>query len=128
MTSLSTPLTTSASYSPVAVANGLAFVAGQAAIGPDGTVVAPNDAYEQSIYTFGLISDILGQIGSDLTRVASATVFITHVSHLVNFNRAWLLAFPEHKPARATVVCGLLVEGLVVEIQVVAVAPEEVTA
>lgn len=123
MTHVSTPLESSAPYAPVAVAGGLAFVAGQAAVDADGTVVAPNDPYEQTLFTLDLIKDILGQVGASLGDVASATIFITDVAHLAGFNQAWKVIFASHKPARATVVCGLLVPGLVVEIQAVAAVP-----
>jgi len=39
----------------------------------------------------------------------------------MGFNRAWAQEFGAHRPARATVVAGLLIDGLVVEVQSIAV-------
>lgn len=109
------------SYSPAMVAGDFVFVSGQGAIDADGHVVAPDDAYEQTIVTIERIGTILAEAGSRLDRVVSCTAFISSLTHLKNFNRGWEKAFAGHKPTRATVVADLLLEGLAVEIQAVAV-------
>ena len=110
-------------YSNAAVANGFLFVAGQVSLDPDANVVAPNDPYEQTKHILGRIKVILGEKGATLNDIASTSVYITDLAHLPEYNRAWAEIFGDHRPARATVVCGLLIEGLVVEVTAIAALP-----
>lgn len=107
-------------YSNAAVANGLLFVAGQVALDPEANVVAPHDSYEQTKYIIDRIKVILAEKNATLEDIAQTTVYITDLKYLPEYNRAWSEMFPNHKPARATVVCGLLIEGLVVEVTAIA--------
>lgn len=107
-------------YSNASVANGLLFVAGQVALDPEANVVAPNDSYEQTKYIIDRIKVILAEKNATLDDIAQTTVYITDLKYLPEYNRAWSEIFPNHKPARATLVCGLLIEGLVVEVTAIA--------
>ena len=108
-------------YSPAVAANGFIFVSGQGALDSSNTVMFPDDAFEQTKATIARIALILESSGSSLDRVLSCTVFLSSLDHLSDFNAGWEEAFGDHRPARATVVAGLLLDGLVVEIQAVAV-------
>ena len=110
-------------YSNAAVAHGFIFVAGQVSLDPEANVVAPNDPYEQTKHILGRIKVILGEKGATLNDIASTSVYITDLAHLPEYNRAWAEIFGDHRPARATVVCGLLIEGLVVEVTAIAALP-----
>ena len=110
-------------YSNAAVANGFIFVAGQVSLDPEANVVDPNDPYEQTKHILGRIKVILGEKGATLNDIASTSVYITDLAHLPEYNRAWAEIFGDHRPARATVVCGLLIEGLVVEVTAIAALP-----
>jgi 2-iminobutanoate/2-iminopropanoate deaminase len=109
-------------YSQATVAGGLVFVAGQVALDDDNNVVAPGDAYEQTRVTLDRVARVLGEVGGSLDDVVTATVFVTDLEHLPGFNKAWVEKFGDHRPARATVVAGLLIDGLVVEVQSTAVS------
>jgi 2-iminobutanoate/2-iminopropanoate deaminase len=109
-----------APYSQAVVANGFAYLAGQVGLDKDNNVVAPGDIREQTRVTIDRISTILAEFDAQLTDIVSATVFITDLGDFAGFNEAWGEAFGDHRPARATVVAGLLMPGLVVEIQAVA--------
>jgi len=109
-------------YSQATRAGDLLFLAGQVALDERNAVIAPGDAYEQTVAIIDRIKLILADSGLGLENVASATVFVTSLDTLPDFNRAWAECFGEHRPARATVVAGLLIEGLVVEVQSIAVA------
>lgn len=113
-----------APYSQAAVANGFVHVAGQVALDPDNKVVAPDDAKAQTSYAVGRIRTILAEAGASLEDIVSATAYITSLDHFAAFNEGWAAEFGDHRPARATVVAGLLLPGLVVEIQVVAALPQ----
>jgi 2-iminobutanoate/2-iminopropanoate deaminase len=110
-------------YSQAAVAAGLIFIAGQVALDETNNVVAPGDAYEQTKYTLGRITKILAEKGATLEDLVQTTVFVTDLDHLSEYNRAWSELFPNHKPTRATLVAGLLIDGLVVEVTGIAALP-----
>ena len=110
-------------YSQAAVAAGLIFIAGQVALDEANNVVAPGDAYEQTKYTLGRITKILAEKGATLEDLVQTTVFVTDLAHLPEYNRAWSEVFPNHKPTRATLVAGLLIDGLVVEVTGIAALP-----
>lgn len=109
-----------APYSQAVVANGFAYLAGQVGLDKDNNVVSPGDVKEQTRVSIERIRTILAEFGAELTDIVSATVFITDLSDFAAFNEAWAAAFGDHRPARACVVAGLLLPGLVVEIQAVA--------
>jgi 2-iminobutanoate/2-iminopropanoate deaminase len=109
-----------APYSQAVVANGFAYLAGQVGLDKDNNVVAPGDVKEQTRVSIERIKTILAEFDAELTDIVSATVFITDLDDFAAFNEAWAAAFGDHRPARACVVAGLLLPGLVVEIQAVA--------
>jgi 2-iminobutanoate/2-iminopropanoate deaminase len=109
-----------APYSQAVVSNGFAYLAGQVGLDKDNNVVAPGDVKEQTRVSIERITTILAEFGATLTDIVSATVFITDLSDFAAFNEAWAAAFGDHRPARACVVAGLLLPGLVVEIQAIA--------
>lgn len=109
-------------YSQATRAGGLMFLAGQVALDADNAVVAPGDAYQQTRVILERMRMILADSGLSLENIASATVFVTSLDVLPGFNLAWEEGFGTHRPARATVVAGLLLDGLVVEVQSIAVA------
>lgn len=110
-----------APYAQATVAGDLIFVAGQVALDKDNSVIAPGDARAQTIAALERTEAILAEAGASLADVASATAFITDRSLFAAFNEGWAVKFGEHRPARATLVAGLLLDGLVVEIQTIAV-------
>lgn len=107
-------------YSQATVAGGLVFIAGQVAIDDANDVVAPGDPYQQTKVALQRVTRILAETGGTLDDVLTATVFVTDLVHLPGFNKAWEEEFGDHRPARATVVAGLLIDGLVVEVQATA--------
>ncbi|MBM7518664.1 RidA family protein [Nocardioides nitrophenolicus] len=109
-------------YSQATVANGFVFLAGQVALDDDNQVVHHGDAYQQTLVVLDRMARILAEVGGTLDDIATATVFVTGLDQLPAFNRAWAERFGEHRPARAAVVAGLLLGGLVVEVQATAIA------
>jgi 2-iminobutanoate/2-iminopropanoate deaminase len=94
-------------------AGNLVFVAGQVGSG-DGIG-------EQTRVAIDRVRTVLAEVGADLTNVVSATVFLTDVGDFAAYNEAWVQAFGDHRPARATVRAELMVPGPLVEIQATAV-------
>lgn len=112
-----------APYSQATVANGLCFIAGQVGLDAENRVIAPGDVRTQTTAAIERIEAVLAEVGASLSDVVTATVFITDVGDFAAFNEAWAEKFGDHRPARATVRADLLIEGLVVEIQAIAVVP-----
>jgi 2-iminobutanoate/2-iminopropanoate deaminase len=101
-------------------AGSLFFAAGQVAMDEAGQVVGPGDVREQTRATLERVRRVLGEVGADLGNVVSATVFLTDVADFAAYNEAWVEAFGDHRPARATVRADLMGDGYLVEIQVIA--------
>ena len=97
-------------------------VAGTVAVGPDGEVVAPGDAYAQTRAIFATIERALVEAGASLTDVVRTRAFITDIDQWEGFLRAHGEIFGDIRPAATMVeVSGLLGEGTVIEIEADAV-------
>lgn len=109
-----------APYSQATSANGFVFISGQVGFDEDGAVVAPGDVRRQTEVAIERMRTVLAEHDLDLDRIVTTTVFLTNPDDFTEFNEVWAQKFGDHRPARATVVAGLLADGLVVEIQSVA--------
>lgn len=69
------------------------------------------------------ISGILAEAGASLAQVIKSTVWLVERSDFARFNQIYAEYFPHQPPARSTVVCGLVLAGALVEIEVVVYAP-----
>ena len=110
-----------APYAPGIVAGDLVFVSGQVALDDEGRVVAPGDLSGQVECVFQRIRGVLAAAGAGLDDVANCTVFLTRAEDFAEFNRCWTREFGGHRPTRVTVVAELVMAGLLVEIQAIAV-------
>ncbi|MDF3837916.1 RidA family protein [Cupriavidus basilensis] len=110
-------LQTSARMSQVAIANGIAYLAGQV---PD---TAGASVTVQATEVLGRIDALLASAGADRTRVISANVWLSDPKHFDEFNRVWDAWVPAgHAPTRACVQALLMKPGLDVEVAVTALA------
>jgi 2-iminobutanoate/2-iminopropanoate deaminase len=114
-----------ATFSQGIAAGGLVFVAGQVAIDERGEVIAPADTRAQTAAALDRVEAVLREVGCGLSDVASATVWLTDMKEFPAFNEAWAEKFGAHRPARATLRSDLLLPGLCIEIQAIAVRPQE---
>lgn len=104
--------------SQAVVHGGLAFLAGQVALDAPGGSVA-----EQTKSILDRIDLLLGRIGSDRTKILSATIWLSDISTFEEMNAVWDAWVPEdHAPARATVEAKLAAPQFSVEIAVIAAA------
>jgi 2-iminobutanoate/2-iminopropanoate deaminase len=62
--------------------------------------------------------------GSDLAHVVKTTCFVTRREHFAHLDPIYREYFPAPPPARTTVVCGLVREEFLFEIEAVAVVPD----
>ena len=121
--SLPTPL---GPYSPATRVGNLVFVSGQAGRDPVTKALAGPDVEAQTEQTLKNIAAILEAAGSGLSYVLRCGVFLVDIADFPRMNEVYARMFGSHRPARTTVqVSALPGEGLRVEIDAIAVIPEE---
>jgi reactive intermediate/imine deaminase len=109
-------------YSQAVVARGLVFVSG---VLPALATTDPGSAFEQQCASvFDQCEKVLRAAGCGLPDVVQCTAYIADVAHWPAFNAAYARAFGAHKPARAVVPVPALHHGFLVEVQLVAEAPQ----
>lgn len=102
----------------------LLFVSGCAAIGTDGQVVAPGDVVAQARVVHDYLAASLRAGGSDFAHVLKVTVYLTDVGDRAAVNEVRKEYFGDARPASTLVeVSGLVLEGLLVEVEAVAGIP-----
>jgi 2-iminobutanoate/2-iminopropanoate deaminase len=105
-------------FSKVRVANGLAYLSGELPIAENGGV--PDGIAAQTDLTLRRIGASLEAIGLALADVVQVTVYLADPADFNPFNAAYGRHFAEPRPARTTIVAGLVFPGARVEITVVA--------
>jgi 2-iminobutanoate/2-iminopropanoate deaminase len=95
-------------------ANGFVFVGGTIA---DDTSVSMG---EQTRNILGKIAGYLKEAGTDVSRVVSASIFVTDLSKKKEMDAAWTEFFGDNLPARATVGVVDLGGGALIEVVVTA--------
>lgn len=107
---------TDARMSMASVHGGVAYLSGQIALKSVGA-----DVTVQTREVLGQIDAILAEVDSGRDRILSASVWLTDLAHFAAMNAEWEAWLPAGcAPARATVISGLALEGLSVEIAVIA--------
>jgi enamine deaminase RidA (YjgF/YER057c/UK114 family) len=102
--------------SEIVVHNNTVYLAGQVA---DATLDQP--AQQQTEEVLGMIDRLLGEVGSDKTKVLTAQIWLADMADYDAMNAAWSAWVPQgHAPARATVESRLASPQYRVEIKVVA--------
>ena len=98
----------------------LVFLSGQVANDAAGTIE------RQTAEVLANVARLLELVGSDRTRILSASVYLTDASHFNTFNRAWEQWLESaHTPARTTVVTQLAAPGYLIEIHAIAARASE---
>ncbi len=96
----------------------IVYLAGQVA--DDGKA----DMTTQTKQVLASIDRLLGECGSDKSRILSATIYLPDMADFPTLNAVWEgWVVAGHTPARATVEAGLAHPDYKVEIQVIATAP-----
>ena len=97
-------------------------VAGTAAADERGDVVAPGDAYGQTVYIFRKIETALEKAGASLEDVVRTRMFVRNIDDWKEVGRAHAEFFREVRPAATVIqVAGLLDPRMLVEIEVDAI-------
>jgi len=78
----------------------------------------------QTAYVLKTIVTILEACGSSLEQVVKAHVILTDMRDFYGFEEVWRRFFPKDPPARSTFQGGLINPGMLVEVDVIALAPD----
>lgn len=99
----------------------LLFIAGQTAIGPDGTIVGVGDPYAQAKQVFENMAAVLSEADGDFNDIVKITTYITDISYRVKVNEARKEFFQKDFPASTLVVVkGLADADFLVEVEAIA--------
>ncbi len=69
------------------------------------------------------IKQVLEAAGSSLCDVVKTTVFITDIDDFAQMSETYKGYFPKDRPARSTVVCGLVNPDMIIEVECIAYKP-----
>ena len=99
----------------------LIFLAGTASIGSDGKLVGAGDIRKQTQVTLENLKTAVTAAGGTLADIAKTTVYIDDIANYAGMNEVYRTYFPDAPPARATLITGFVVPGILVEIEGIAV-------
>ena len=110
-------------YSPVVASGDLVFVSGHVGFDPPTGRIVGETFEAQAHQMFKNLARALHAAGCDFSHVLKTTAFITRAEDFAEFNEIYKQYVPAPYPARSTVVAALVVEGLLVEVEMVARRP-----
>jgi 2-iminobutanoate/2-iminopropanoate deaminase len=112
-----------AHYSQAMRAGDRIWTAGAVGVDPATGDVAPGGLEPQIHRAIANVRATLEAAGSDLAHVLKTTCFVTRREDFAHLDPIYREYFPAPPPARTTVVCGLVREEFLFEIEAVAVVP-----
>ena len=116
------PSTETRPYSSAARAGDYIFVSGHlGSVDSEGKEVQGIAA--QTKQCFDNIKETLAAAGASLDDVVKVTVFLCSEKDFAGMNEVYRSFFPKEKPARSTVVSGLVLPNMLIEIECIAFAP-----
>lgn len=110
------------------LSEGILQVSGQGPLDDNGTVMAHLDIEAQTTLTLDHITRVLAAGGATFADVVMLRVYLTDRVHFAGMNRAFERYVEAHRPgfgpARTTLMVGMPFEGMLVEIDALAVLPK----
>ncbi len=103
----------------------LLFVSGQVPVDPATGTLVDGDIAAQSRRVLANVRAVLEAGGGGLQDVVKTTVYMTDLAEFGTMNEVYAEAFAGHAPARATVQVAALPLGARVEIDAIAVVPDD---
>ncbi len=110
------------SFSTAVKAAGFVYVSGTVALHPDGHLVGPGDFRKQAEFTFDTLRKILKAAKSSPKKLVRVSIYLTDAANYDALNELWtgLVKDCETLPTRVTVVSQLVIPGLLIELDAVA--------
>lgn len=109
-------------YSRAVRAGDTLYISGTTAVSATGEVVAPGNAYEQTVFILERMRKILDKCGFSMEEVVRTRLFVTALSTWDEYARAHRIAFKQIRPASSIVQVARLVDPrLMIEIEIDAV-------
>ena len=109
------------SYARVKRVGPFVFVAGLTSMQSNGKVYAPYDIYEQTVFIFDKIDDLLKEAGAKMRHIVRTRAFLTDMRDAGGFIRRHGEVFQGIEPVLTGVQAGLTVPGMMIEIEVDAI-------
>lgn len=108
-------------YSAAVVHNGVAYLAGQIALGPEGGSLVEGDVTAQAKQVLSNLKTVLEGVGSSPEKILMTTIFLANISDSKAVNELYgKFVSQENPPARQTLAVKDLPMGALVEISVIA--------
>ena len=111
-------------YSPAVIAGNFVFVSGHVGWDPTTQETAPT-IEAQTEQCLENLKGILSAAGTSFRHVVKATVFLRNIEDFDAMNKVYRRHFSENPPARSTVGAALARPDLLIEIEMVALLPDE---
>ena len=110
-------------YGHIVKAGDTIYIAGQASIAKDGSIVGVGDPTAQAEQTFLNLSEALASVGADFSNVAKLTIYLTHREDLPAWRAVRAKYIKEDKVPAGTLVfvSGLAIPDLRIEVEATAV-------
>lgn len=113
-------------YSQAFIVGNLLYTAGITANDPiTQQLVGPYDIVIQTRQILKNLEQILYAAETDLKHVFKTLVFVNNIDDFAIFNEEYKKFFPENPPARSTMQVGKFNNGMVIEIEAIAIIPEK---
>jgi len=96
------------------------YVSGQGPIDQETGKIVGDTIEEQTALVLENIKTILETGGASLEDVVKANAYLSDIANFQRFNKVYASYFDETKPARTTIGCQPPIEGILIEIEVVA--------
>ena len=100
------------------------FVSGQGPLDPETGKIVGDSIEEQTVQVFENIKAILEAGGATLADVVKANGYLSDISFFEAYNKIYGSYFPDPKPTRTTMICQPPIDGILVEIEVIAYVAE----
>jgi 2-iminobutanoate/2-iminopropanoate deaminase len=113
-------------YSQALVAGGVVYCSGQIGLDPGTGQLAGDGAAAEARRALLNLDGVLTAAGSDRGRVVKVTLYLTDLGDFEVVNGVYAEYFGPHRPARATVQVSRLPKGAKVELDAIALAPNNV--
>ena len=111
-------------YSQAIEANGMIFASGQIPIDPATGQFVEGGIQEQTRQALTNARNILQAAGTDMENVIKTTVYLGDINNFAAMNEVYAQFFTEPFPARSAVAVKDLPKGALVEIEVLAIKPD----